>query len=108
MSEEILGFLMKLLAIAIYLGLGAFISWIFYYIKKRDLFGGYVGGLVVGVIGALIGGFVLDKLFLDIAIKVLSFLVYETGVNIIAGLIGGYIAVYIMNRLGHNKERKKY
>ncbi len=108
MSDEILNFLMKLLAIAIYLVLGALISWIFYYIKKRDLFGGYVGGLVVGVIGALIGGFVLDKLFLDLAIKALSFLVYETGVNIIAGLIGGYIAVYIMNRLGHNKERKKY
>ncbi len=49
-----------------------------------------------------------DKLFLDITIKVLSFLVYDTGVNIIAGLIGGYAAVYIMNRLGHNKERKKY
>ena len=108
MSDGVLDFLMKLLAIAIYLALGAFVSWIFYNIKRRDLFGGYIGGLVVGVIGALIGGFVLDKLFLDIAIKVLNFLVYETGVNIIAGLIGGYIAVYIMNRLGHNKERKKY
>ncbi|MFH0975499.1 MAG: hypothetical protein V1874_06915 [Spirochaetota bacterium] len=108
MSDELLSFLMKLVAIAIYLALGAFVSWIFYNIKRKDLFGGYIGGLVVGVIGALIGGFVLDKLFLEIAIKALSFLVYDTGVNIIAGLIGGYIAVYIMNRLGHNKERKKY
>ncbi len=108
MSDEVLNFMMKLLAIAIYLLLGILVSWIFYYIKKRDLFGGYIGGLVVGVIGALIGGFILDKIFLDISIKVLNFFVYETGVNIIAGLIGGYIAVYIMNRLGHNKERKKY
>jgi uncharacterized membrane protein YeaQ/YmgE (transglycosylase-associated protein family) len=108
MPDELLNFLMKILAIAIYLALGAMVAWIFYYIKKRDLFGGYIGGLVVGVIGALIGGFVLDKLFLDICIKILNFLVYETGVNIIAGLIGGYVAVYIMNRLGHNKERKKY
>ncbi|MBN2403764.1 MAG: hypothetical protein JXN64_15425 [Spirochaetes bacterium] len=108
MSDELLNIIMKLLAIAIYLALGAFVSWIFYNIKRRDLFGGYIGGLVVGVIGALIGGFILDKLFLDIAIKVLNFLVYYTGVNIIAGLIGGYVAVYIMNRLGHNKERKKY
>jgi uncharacterized membrane protein YeaQ/YmgE (transglycosylase-associated protein family) len=108
MSDEILNILMKILAVAIYLLLGAFVSWIYYFLKKRDLFAGYIGGLVVGVIGALIGGFILDKLFLDISIKILNFLVYETGVNIIAGLIGGYLAVYIMNRLGHNKERKKY
>ena len=108
MSEDLLGFLMKLLAIAIYLAIGAFVSWIYYFLKRRDLFGGYIGGFAVGIVGALIGGFILDKLFLDIAIKILSFLVYDTGVNIIAGLIGAYIAVYIMNRLGHNKERKKY
>lgn len=108
MSEELLAFLMKLLAIAIYLAIGAIVSWVFYFMKRRDLFGGYIGGFAVGIVGALIGGFILDKLFLDIAIKILSFLVYDTGVNIIAGLIGAYIAVYIMNRLGHNKERKKY
>jgi uncharacterized membrane protein YeaQ/YmgE (transglycosylase-associated protein family) len=108
MSDNTADFLIKFLAVAIYLAIGALLSWVFYYFKRKDLFGGYIGGLVVGVIGALIGGFILDKLFLDLAIKVLSFLVYNTGVNIIAGIIGAYIAVYIMNRLGHNKERKKY
>jgi len=34
--------------------------------------------------------------------------VYDTGVNIIAAFIGGYVAVYIMNKLNHNKERKRY
>lgn len=108
MSDELINFLMKLLAIVIYLGLGAALSWFFYYIKNRDLFGGYIGGLVVGVIGALIGGFILDRLLLDITIRILRFLVYDMGVNIIAGLIGGYIAVFIMNRLNHDKARKKY
>ena len=108
MSDDLLSFLMKLLAIAIYLAIGALVSWIFYFLKRRDLFGGYIGGFAVGIVGALIGGFILDKLFLDIAIRILSFLVYDSGVNIIAGIIGAYIAVYIMNRLGHNKERKKY
>lgn len=108
MSEEMQNFLMKILAVAIYIGLGVIVSVIFYYIKRKSLFGGFVGGLVVGVIGALIGGFILDRLLLDTAIKVLNFLTYETGVNIIAGFIGGYTAVYIMNRLGHDKERKKY
>lgn len=108
MSDELSGFLMKFIAVAIYLGLGAFASWIYYYAKRRDLFGGYIGGMIVGVIGALIGGFVLDKFLLDVAIDVIRFLVYETGVNIIAGFIGSYIAIYIMNRLTHNKERKKF
>ncbi|MBP7605152.1 MAG: hypothetical protein KBA15_14590 [Spirochaetes bacterium] len=108
MSDELISFLMKLLAIVLYVALGALVSWIFYYLKRRDLLGGYIGGLVVGVIGALIGGFILDRLLLDITIRVLRFLVYDTGVNLIAGFIGGYAALYVMNRLNHNKERKKY
>lgn len=108
MSDELTNILMKILAIAIYIGLGAIVSWIFFSLKKRDLFGGFIGGMVVGVIGALIGGFILDRILLDITIKILEFLVYETGVNIIAGFIGAFIALYIMNRLGHDKERKRY
>ena len=108
MSDELINILMKILAIAIYVGLGALVSWIYFSLKKRDLFGGFIGGLAVGVIGALIGGFILDRLLLDITIKILEFLAYETGVNVIAGFFGAYIAVYIMNRLGHDKERKRY
>lgn len=106
--DVLLNFLMKLLAIAIYIAMGALVSWIFYNLKRRDLFGGFIGGMVIGVIGALIGGFILDKLLLDITIKILRFLVYDTGVNIIAAFIGGYAAVYVMNKLNHDKERKRY
>ncbi len=56
MSDEMISFFMKLLAIVLYVALGALVSWLFYYLKRRDLLGGYIGGLVVGVIGALIGG----------------------------------------------------
>lgn len=108
MSDELKSVLMKILAVVLYLGLGALVSWIFYHFKKRDLFGGYIGGLVVGVIGALIGGLILDRLLLDITIKILKFLAIDAGVNVFAGFIGAYAAVYIMNRLNHNKERKKY
>jgi uncharacterized membrane protein YeaQ/YmgE (transglycosylase-associated protein family) len=108
MSEEIKSFLLKVAAIPIYLGIGAVISWIYYYMKRRDLFGGFIGGLVVAVIGAIIGGFILDKLLLDITVQILNFLARDTGVNIIFGFIGGYAAVYVMNRLNHDRERKKY
>jgi len=95
-------------AIVIYLSLGALVSYIFYSLKRRDLFGGYIGGLVVGVIGALIGGFILDYLFFDIVAIVMEFLSRGAGVDIIAGFIGAYAALFIMNKLNHNRERKKY
>ncbi|HON78444.1 MAG TPA: hypothetical protein PK544_08145 [Spirochaetota bacterium] len=108
MSQQIMDFLILLQSIGIYLAIGAVVAWIFYYMKVRDLFGGYIGGFVVGVIGALIGGFILDKLLYDITVKILAFLARDAGVNIIAGFIGAYAAVFIMNRLNHDKERKKY
>ena len=108
MSPELRSFLLLIKAIAIIIALGAFVSFIFYSLKRKDLFGGYIGGLVVGVVGALIGGYVLDYLFYDITVIVLEFLSRGAGVNIIAGFIGAYGALAIMNRLNHNKERKKY
>jgi len=108
MSEGLLSFLRVVKAIVLYIGLGAIVAFIFYSLKKRDLFGGYIGGLVVGVIGALIGGLVLDSLFYDKIVTILDFLSRGVGVNLIAGFIGAYAALYIMNRLNHNRERKKY
>jgi uncharacterized membrane protein YeaQ/YmgE (transglycosylase-associated protein family) len=108
MSEGLLSFLRVVKAIVLYIGLGAIVAFIFYSLKKRDLFGGYIGGLVVGVIGALIGGLVLDSLFYDKIVTILDFLSRGAGVNLIAGFIGAYAALYIMNRLNHNRERKKY
>lgn len=108
MSEELRTFLIMLKAIAIYLALGAGASFIFYSLKKKDLLGGYIGGLVVGVVGAIIGGLVIDRLFFDITEKILEFLMRGAGVNIIAGFLGAYFAVYIMNKLNHDKNRTKY
>lgn len=108
MAENLLQFLKFLGVIAIYLGLGAIVSLIFYNVKKRDLFGGYIGGFVVGVIGAIIGGFVLDSLFRTYIEAIILFLWQVTGANVILGFVGAYAAVYIMNRLNHDRERKKY
>lgn len=108
MSEGFRQFLTILKAIGIYIGIGAILSFVFYSLKKRELFGGYIGGLVVGVIGALVGGFVLDRLFYDMTVMVLEFLARDIGVNVIAGFIGGYAALYIMNKLNHDKTRTKF
>jgi len=92
------------IAISIVVSLGAIISFFYYNIKKRDLFGGFIGGMVIGVIGALIGGF----LFNDIILFLFDFLAKNQYFNAISGFLGAFLAVYIMNKLNHNKERKKY
>lgn len=101
-------FLFRLLVITVILGLGALASWIFYHVKKKDLFGGFIGGMVIGVIGALIGAFVLDRFLLEPVKRVLQFLVYDMDVNAIAAFIGAFAAVYVMNKLNHDKDRRKY
>jgi uncharacterized membrane protein YeaQ/YmgE (transglycosylase-associated protein family) len=108
MAEGLWGFLNVVKAVLIFLALGALVAFIFYYMRRRDLFGGYIGGVVVGFIGAIIGGYVLDYLFYNISVVVLEFLSRGIGVNVIAGLIGAYAALYMMNRLNHDRERKKY
>jgi uncharacterized membrane protein YeaQ/YmgE (transglycosylase-associated protein family) len=108
MGEGLWGFLNVVKAILIFLALGALAAFIFYYMRRRDLFGGYIGGVVVGFIGAIIGGYLLDYLFYNISVMMLEFLSRGIGVNVIAGLIGAYAALYIMNKLNHDRERKKY
>lgn len=104
MTQGLLDFFQALIAILIIIALGALVSFIFWTLKRRDLFGGYVGGMVIGVIGALIGGYVLN----NITMIIMDFLARNSYVNVISGFIGAYAALYIMNRLNHNKERKKY
>jgi uncharacterized membrane protein YeaQ/YmgE (transglycosylase-associated protein family) len=104
MSQGIWDFLQAIVAILIVVALGALVSFIFYTLKRRDLFGGFIGGMVIGVIGALIGGYILN----NITMIIMDFLAKNQYVNVISGFIGAYIAIYIMNRLNHNKERKKY
>jgi uncharacterized membrane protein YeaQ/YmgE (transglycosylase-associated protein family) len=104
MSEEVLSFLMRIVAFLVLIGIGAGVSWFFYHFKNRDLLGGFIGGLVVGVIGALVGAFLL---YLPLE-WIIDFLQVRLGINTIAGFIGAFVAVYVMNRLNHNKERKKF
>lgn len=108
MSEGLIEFLKVVKVLVLYIGLGALVAFIFYHFKKRDLFGGYIGGLVVGVIGAVIGGYILDRIFYEKTVAVLLYLSEGIGINLITGFIGAYAALYVMNRLNHNRERKKY
>ena len=108
MSPEVRDFLLLIKAIVIILLIAAAVAAIFYYVKRRELFGGFIGGFVVAFIGALIGGYILDYLLYDVMVKILEFLAKTAGFNIIAGFIGAYAALMIMNKLNKDKERTKY
>lgn len=108
MKEKIFELLHKLLVIAIIIGIGALISWIFYHLKRKDLFGGFIGGMVVGVIGALIGAFLLDPILVWVVDLLVVRLSLKAGVNIVAALLCGFFAVFIMNKLNHDRDRTKY
>ena len=89
----------------IYISLGAMLSWFFYSFRKKDLLGGFTGGLIVAFLGTTLGGFILR----DIVIVVLNFLQNGLGkVNVVAALIGGYLALHIYNKINHDKKRKDY
>ncbi len=108
MLEAGSGILKQLISIIVLVVLGAFISWIYYNLRKKDLFGGFIGGMVVGVIGAIVGAFLIDKLYTDYISVALKLINDIAGINIIAGLLGAFLAVFIMNKLNHDKDRKKY
>ena len=97
-------FLRIIIDILIYIVIGGVMASGFYHLKRKDLFGGYIGGLVVGFIGAIIGGISLSPVFKFI----LYYLSKDNSVNILSGLVGSFVFLFIMNRLNHNRERKKY
>jgi uncharacterized membrane protein YeaQ/YmgE (transglycosylase-associated protein family) len=108
MSEEVKSFLWFIVGIIVIMGIGAVMSWVYYSLRRRDLFGGFVGGMVVAVIGAIIGN-ALGGYLAGYVEKILKFLVYNPSkADIISGFLGAWGALYIMNRLNHDKTRKKY
>lgn len=112
MSPQVYDFLILLKDIALILLTGLAVTAIFYYIKKKEIFGGFIGGFVVAFIGALIGGLVLNGIFNELIHLVLTFLeknpIGVNLVNIIAGALGAYVALKIMIRLNGNNDRKKF
>ena len=101
-------FLNVLKMIAAFLIIAAGVTSIFYHLKRRKLFGGYIGGFIIAIIGAIIGDYVLGYLATEYVVKFFNYLIALTSVNVITGFLGAYGAVYLMNRLNNDKERTKY
>lgn len=91
----------------VYLALGAVISWFFFYFRRLDLFGGFVGGAVVALIGAILGTFLLQRP-LKIVIDALQEGLHISNVNILAALVGGTASVMLLSKINNGRQRKDY
>jgi len=93
--------------IIVYILLGALLSWFFYYYKYKDLIGGFTGGTIVGLLGSVLGVLLLHRPIMAI----LDFLkngMYISNVDLFTGILSGYFALYVYNKINHDKPRKDY
>jgi len=99
------------LDLLVYFLTGVVISWYYYSVKGKALPGGFWGGTVIGIIGAVI----LTWLFGTWFIELLSWLmnpkqIYEDvylRVNLIAAILGALLFVATLNRINHDQDRKR-
>jgi len=91
----------------VYLALAAAISWFFFFFRRLDLFGGFVGGAIVALIGSILGAFVFGR-YLSEIIKFLQNGLNISNVNIIAALLGGTVSVIMLSKINNGRRRKDY
>ena len=97
------------LDVIVYLTTGVLTSWYFYHFKRKALPGGFWGGVVIGIIGAVMVAWVFGTWFIEL----LSWLMNPKKiwgeiflrVNLIAAILGAIIFVSILNRINHDHER---
>ncbi|WCL50384.1 hypothetical protein [Leptospira sp. GIMC2001] len=98
-----------LVDIVFFLGASAVMAWYYYYFLKKDLLGKFWGAMLVAAVGSLIVFALFQTFIRDIIMWLMSPKIGSTqlsNVNLIAIFIGGFLALYIMNRINHNKERR--
>ncbi len=104
-------FLSYILDILVYGLTGAAASYYFFNHKRRELLGGFWGGAVIGVVGAVIITWLSGTWFIDVVTWMMNTKFLAEGVavrvNLIAAIVGAFVFVYILNRINHNRERRK-
>lgn len=94
-----------------YLVIAAVLSWFFYNLLRRNVLGGFFGGVITAAAGSILGmfllnlpvNFILDQLQQGICFGGGERRFCLSNVNIIAAGIGGFLALYILHRISHSK-----
>lgn len=95
-------FLRYILKYAVLLIIGAGVSWYFYHFKRKAIFGRFIGGMIIALLGAIIFDLIFTLQFMKTA---MVFLTTETHVHIPAAFLGAFIALFILNRINHDQDR---
>ena len=89
---------------------GGLASYYYFQRKKRDLLGGFWGGAVIGMLGAVIITYFSGTWFIQLLTWLMS--PKDLGanikirVNLLAAVIGAFLFVYILNRINHDRGRR--
>lgn len=95
----------------VYVLAGAFASWYYFHRQRRDLLGGFWGGLVIGTVGSVIIAWFAGTWFIELVTGLMSpkavpfFDGVLVRVNLITALVGSFFFVYILNRINHDRGR---
>ena len=99
----------KIVDLLFLFGISTFFAWLYYSYMRKDLLGKFWGATMVAAVGALIVFAILQNVIREIIVWLMSPKIGSvplSNVNLIAISLGAYLALYIMNRINHNKERR--
>ncbi len=90
----------QIISIAIYFAIGIGVGCFFYFVLKRYTLGEVWGASIVGIIGAVLGGHIIDK--------ILEALKSVQNVNIGAAILGAALLVWVFVLVspGRHKDRR--
>ncbi len=88
---------------AVLVAIAAAVSWYFYYFRRKDIFGKFAGGMVVAILGAIIFDLIFTLHFMK---EILDFLTTRTYVHIPGAFLGGFLALYVLNKINHDQDRR--
>ncbi len=100
-----------LLDIIVYVLAGALASWFYFHRRRRDLLGGFWGGVVIGTVGSVIVAFFAGTWFISLVTGLMNqkplpyFEGVQIRVNLITAVAGAFLFVYILNRINHDRGR---
>ena len=107
MNNNLNPIVIYLLQLAAYIIISLVVAAYYYYIKQKYFFGKFIGGVIVGFIGAIVGALVFDTFTRLITFRVMPFLVNQNPIkmNFIAVFLGTYIFIYALRKASHDRNR---
>ncbi|MBX7058237.1 MAG: hypothetical protein K1X75_09225 [Leptospirales bacterium] len=98
--------------VAVFAAVSGAAAWYYYIYRRRDLIGGFwaaaavafIGGVVISVLAGINSWFIhlVDWLMLPKFEEIFLF-----RVNLITAAAGAFLFVYVLNRINHDRERRR-